>query len=107
NPATPSATPIVLQDFREGMPHDVFELAVDFGFQPKVALAILYPFKVGHGNAARVRQDVRDSEHPLLGQNVVRLSCRRAVRRLTEDLGFQPVGISAGNLILDRGWNEY
>src|ERR1700730_1619385 len=45
NPVTHSASLGVLQNFREGTPHVVFKLAVDLGFQPKIALAILYPFK--------------------------------------------------------------
>ena len=79
------------------------QLVVDLRFQPKIALTVLYPFKVGHSNAARVRQDVRDHEHPLVGQNVVRIGRRGTVRSLAQDTGLDPVDIPAGDLILGSG----
>ena len=84
----------VLQDFCEGSPHGVIQLVVDLRFQPKIALTVLYPFKVGHSNAARVRQDVRDNEHPLVGQNVVRVGRRGTVCTLAQDTGLDSVGHS-------------
>src|SRR5712691_5712204 len=47
--------------------HDGFQLLVDDGFFPEIALAVLDPFEVGRRDAAGVGENVGDHEDALVG----------------------------------------
>ena len=55
----------------EAVAQDGFELLVDDGFFPEVALAVLHPLEVAGGDAAGVGQDVGHDEDALFGEDLV------------------------------------
>src|SRR5580765_7456083 len=72
-------------DLVERLDHDPLESLVDGVLIPEVAAAVLHPFEVADRDAARVRQDIRDEEDPLLLENLVGVRRRGAVGTLADD----------------------
>src|SRR5581483_1101030 len=90
----------------EGRLHDAFQLLVDDGFFPEVALAVLHPFEIRSGDAAGIGQDVGNHEYALVGEHVV---CGRrggAVGAFGEDAALHAVDVAAGDDILGCGRNQ-
>src|SRR6266568_6464650 len=79
---------------------DLFELPVELG-------AALHPLEIADHDAARVREDVRRDQHAAIREQAVRLRGHRTVRALHDDAGAYLVSVVAGDLALERGWNEH
>src|SRR5579863_7718 len=90
----------------EGLDHDGFELFVDNRLLPEIALAVLYPFKVGRGDATGVTQDVGDDEDSLVGEDFVGGCGGGAVGAFGQDLALHAIGVTAGDLIFGGSGNQ-
>ena len=77
----------------EGAGHVRLELPVHLLLVPHEPLDVLHPLEVAHRHAARVGQDVRQDQHPLLRQNLVGLGVCRVVRSLDDVLCFDGISI--------------
>ena len=84
----------------------VFQLLVDDGFLPEVALAVLHPLKVAGGYAAGVGQNVGHDEDALLGQDLVGHGGGGAVGALHHDARLDLVGVAAGDHVLGGRGNQ-
>ena len=71
----------------ERLDHLRLEPLVHFLLGPEVAVAVLHPLEVRHGDAAGVGQDVGHHEHAALVQDLVRLGRGRAVGAFDDQLG--------------------
>ena len=86
---------------------DVAELRVHLGLLPEVLLEALHPLEVRDDDAARVGEDVRQDEHALVLEDLVRGRRDRAVRALADDLRLHLVGVVGGDHLLERARREH
>ena len=67
--------------------HDLFQALIDRAGGPKVALTVLHPFEIAHGDAARIGEDVGDYKDATFKQYVIGRDCGGGVGTFTEDFG--------------------
>src|SRR5216684_2172012 len=82
--------------FIEGIVHDVEEALVHFALAPEEALAVLDPFEIADGNAARVAENVRYGKDSLAIDDRVSLPSGGAVGARAENPGLNLFGILFG-----------
>src|SRR5580704_9442428 len=93
-----------------GIPHhlikalleDVLEAFVHLALAPEKALPILNPLEVADRDAARIAENIRDDENPLLLNDRIGLARRRSIGAFAENAAFHPFDIPRGNLIFCR-----
>ena len=73
---------------------------------PEQATEVLHPLEVRDGDAAGVREDVRQHEDAALGEDRVRLDRGRAVGALRDESRMDAAGVVLGHLILARRQHE-
>src|SRR5581483_10937521 len=76
---------VELPDPLEGVAELVLEPGADLVTAPEQAAEVLYPLEVRDGDAARVRQHVRQHRDAARGEDRVRLERRRPVRALGDE----------------------
>ena len=82
------------------------ELRADLVARPEEPSEVLHPLEVRDGDAAGVREDVRQDRDPALGEDLVRLERGRAVRALGDQPRAQPRRVVRRDLVLARREHE-
>ena len=90
----------------KGAIHDDFQFLRNLFDTPEEALNVLHPFKVAHGDAASIRQDVRDDYDTLLEENFIGLRGRGAIGSLGNDLCLNTVGVRGSDDALSGRGNQ-
>src|SRR5262249_54988206 len=77
--------------------HDIFELLVDHGLLPEVALAALHPLKIRSCDTAGVAEDVWDNKDMFFSEHVIGSRCRGPIRAFSENAALDVPCILAGD----------
>jgi hypothetical protein len=81
----------------EAIYHDFLQPLVNQFFVPEEALPVLHPLEVRYRHAARIRQNIRNYEDPLVGQNGIGDGSGGPVGAFAKNLTTQTIHVSGVN----------
>src|SRR5438105_923374 len=86
--------------------HNHFELLSNLFNTPEETLEILHPLEVAYGDAASIRQDVRNDYNTLLEENFVRFRSSRTISGLGNNTGLDAISVSFRDDAFGCRWDQ-